>query len=360
VAYKILVLTKYESLGSSSRYRFYQYLSYLKSDDFIIELAPLLDNNYIVKMNRDTINYNNRTINRTEILGYYFQRLKKLIQCWDYDLLWIEKEILPYVPAWLERILTQGVPYVLDYDDAQFHRYDHYASKIVKLLLARKIDHVIANSKLTIVGNEYIADRAHQAGAKRVEIIPTVVDLDHYSLKKTTLDHQPFNIGWIGSPTTTRYVEAMEPVFQSLNKKYNCKFTMIGARDMNFENLDLNIKQWHEDSEVENLKSLDVGIMPLDDNIWEQGKCGIKLIQYMACGLPVVGTPIGVNREIIQHGINGFQATSPDQWIEHLSRLAEDPALRYSMGEEGRSMVESSYCLEVTAPKLAQLLRSCI
>jgi glycosyltransferase involved in cell wall biosynthesis len=111
---------------------------------------------------------------------------------------------------------------------------------------------------------------------------------------------------------------------------------------------------------VDDLKKLDVGIMPLDSNRWEQGKCGIKLIQYMACGLPVVGTPIGVNQQIIQHGINGFQANSADEWINYLSQLAADPLLRNNMGAKGRSMVESDYCLQVTAPRLSSLLRSCI
>jgi glycosyltransferase involved in cell wall biosynthesis len=135
---------------------------------------------------------------------------------------------------------------------------------------------------------------------------------------------------------------------------------MVGAGELNFENVNLDIKQWQEISEVENIKAFDVGIMPLSHTPWEEGKCGIKLIQYMACGLPVVGTPIGVNRDIIQHGVNGFQANNPDEWIEYLSILAEDPSLRQAMGEKGRAMVEANYCLAITAPKLGQLLKSCI
>jgi glycosyltransferase involved in cell wall biosynthesis len=100
--------------------------------------------------------------------------------------------------------------------------------------------------------------------------------------------------------------------------------------------------------------------MPLDSTPWEEGKCGIKLIQYMACGLPVVGTPIGVNQEIIAHGVNGFQANNLNEWTEYLSRFASDPQLCAEMGAKGRAMVESKYCLQVTAPKMAQLLRACI
>lgn len=349
---KILVLTKYESLGGSSRYRFYQYLPYLKSQDFEITVAPLLDNKYVAGINKGKRNLSNVSI-------AYFQRLSRLIKHKDYDLIWIEKELLPYFPAWLEKILVGNIPYVVDYDDAQFHIYENSKSKLTRIFLSQKIDRVMANAKLVVAGNKYIAERAYIAGAKRVEIIPTVIDLDRYSLKKS-IDSQNFNIGWIGSPATSVYLKSLQSVFQNLNEKYRCKFTLVGAGNLVLEHINLTIENWHEDSEVEDIKTFDVGIMPLDNTPWEQGKCGIKLIQYMACALPVVGTPIGVNQEIIQHGVNGFQANSLDEWTNYLAKLATDPHLRNIMGAKGRSMVESNYCLQVTAPKLDRLLRSCI
>jgi glycosyltransferase involved in cell wall biosynthesis len=371
---KILVLTKYESLAGSSRYRFYQYLPYLKSQGFEVSVVPLLNNKYVADLNKSNISIEtlNRKRNLINIFSIYFQRVRKLLTAHCYDLLWIEKELLPYAPAWLEKFLIRGIPYAVDYDDAQFHMYDHYASNLTKLLLSNKIDNIMANAKLVIAGNEYIKERASRAGAKRIEVIPTVVDIDRYSVGINNYDktieeesfkkkaNQIFNIGWIGSPSTSRYLRAVEPIFQQLSKNYNCKFTIIGAGNFQLGNVALTLKNWHEESEVDDLKKLDVGIMPLDSNRWEQGKCGIKLIQYMACGLPVVGTPIGVNQQIIQHGFNGFQANSPDEWIKYLSQLAADPQLRNNMGAKGRSMVESDYCLQVTAPKLSSLLRSCI
>ena len=349
---KVLVLTKYGSLGSSSRYRFYQYLPYLRSQDFDLTLSPLLDNKYIMDMNVGKRN-------STNILLLYFQRLRRLMIDRNYDLLWIEKELLPYIPGWLESILTPNIPYVVDYDDAQFHAYDT-GSKLKRLLLAQKIDKVMANATLVVAGNQYIAARAGIAGAKRIEVIPTVIDLDRYSLKSFITNDRSFNIGWIGSPNTSRYLKSIQSVFENLTHEYNCKVTLVGSGNITLGNIDLTVKNWLENSEVEDIKAFDVGIMPLDNTPWERGKCGIKLIQYMACGVPVVGTPIGVNQEIIQHGVNGFCADSLDEWTEYLSRLAQDPQLRGAMGAEGRVMVESSYCLQVTAPKVARLLRSCI
>jgi glycosyltransferase involved in cell wall biosynthesis len=349
---KVLVLTKYGHLGSSSRYRFYQYLPYLRSQDFDLTVSPLLDNKYIMDMNIGKRNSAN-------IVFLYLQRLRRLLIDRNYDLLWIEKELLPYIPAWLESILTPNIPYVVDYDDAQFHGYDT-GSNLKKFFLAQKIDKVMANAALVVAGNQYIAARAGTAGAKRIEVIPTVIDLDRYSSKSFTTNDQPFNIGWIGAPNNNRYLKSIQSVFENLAQKYNSRVTLVGSGNIALGNIDLTVKDWFENSEVEDIKAFDVGIMPLHNTPWERGKCGIKLIQYMACGLPVVGTPIGVNQEIIQHGVNGFCADTLDEWTTYLSRLAEDPQLRSVMGTKGRLMVESSYCLQVTAPKMARLLGSCI
>lgn len=349
---KILVLTKYEDLGASSRYRFCQYIPYLKSQGFDVTLAPLLDNTYVTNVNIGKRNIGN-------ILPLYWQRLSKSLSHRKYDLLWIEKELFPYLPLWFEKISIQNMPYVVDYDDAQFHRYDRSSFKLVKMFLSQKIDKVMANAQLVIAGNKYIAERAKRAGAKRIEIIPTAIDLDRYSLK-TNKHSEAFNIGWIGSPNNSKYLKSLQSVFQTLNEKQNCQFTLIGAGNLEIDNIDLTIKKWSENSEVKDIKTFDVGIMPLHNTPWEMGKCGIKLIQYMACSLPVVGTPVGVNQEIIHHGVNGFYASNLDEWTEALLTLANDPQLCSQMGVKGREIVESEYCLQVTAPKLAQLLRSCI
>lgn len=352
MSYKVMVLTKYGSLGGSSRYRFYQYLPYLQSQGFDMTVIPLLDNTYINNLNLGKRNF-------VDILMLYFQHLYRLLRDRNYDLLWIEKELLPYLPAWLEKVVIRDIPYVVDYDDAQFHRYDNSRFKLVKLCLSQKIDTVMANARLVVAGNQYIAARATRAGAERIVIIPTVIDLDRYSLK-TDKHSEAFNIGWIGSPITSNYLKSLQPVFKNLSEQYLCQLTLVGSGNVEIENVNVTIKNWSEDSEVEDIKTFDVGIMPLHNTPWEMGKCGIKLIQYMACSLPVVGTPIGVNQEIIHHGANGFYANNLDEWTEALLTLANDPQLCSQMGVKGREIVESEYCLQVTAPKLAQLLRSCI
>jgi glycosyltransferase involved in cell wall biosynthesis len=354
MADRILLLSKYESLGGSSRYRFYQYLPYLKNQDFEITIAPFLTNEYIK-------NLNSGFKDRQQAILAYIGRLQRLITDRHYDLIWLEKELLPYLPEWFERLFIGNIPYVVDYDDAQFHIYDGHSSPLVRLLLGKKIDRVMAHAQAVIAGNEYLALRARQAGAKRVEIVPTTIDLDRYSLKPPTDPARSVvNIGWIGSPATTYFLKELTPIFKDIARRYPCEFTFVGASEWpEIADLNLRIPTWSERTEVEDIKTFDVGIMPLSDTPWARGKCGIKLIQYMACGLPVVGSPVGVNCDIIEHGVNGFQATTTTEWLDALATLAVDPQLCQQMGAKGRAMVEERYCLQVTAPQLAHILRSC-
>ena len=131
---------------------------------------------------------------------------------------------------------------------------------------------------------------------------------------------------------------------------------LIGAGENPFSGLMATIRDWDEATETAGIGNFDVGIMPLPDNPWERGKCGFKLIQYMACGKPVVASPVGVNREIVVEGVNGFLASTQKEWVDALLRLKEDPDLRRTMGEKGRRMVEEEYCLQVTAPRLHRIL----
>lgn len=115
---------------------------------------------------------------------------------------------------------------------------------------------------------------------------------------------------------------------------------------------------WREESEIQNIQRFDVGIMPLLDEPFERGKCGYKLIQYMACGLPVIASPVGVNGQIVEHGVTGFLVKSQDEWLQALAFLRDNPGRRREMGQAGRKKMEAEYSLQATAPKLAALLRS--
>ncbi len=346
----LLLLTRYARLGSSSRIRFYQYLPYLESHGIQVTSAPLLDDRYIRNL------YTNRPQNPLAILRAYVQRLAALLHSRAFDLIWLEKEALPWVPALGEALATHFAPScVVDYDDAAFHRYDQHRNPFVRALLGGKIDAVMRRAALVVAGNDYLAARARQAGAARLEIIPSVVDADRY---RPAPPRPPagFNIGWIGAPVTAPYLRLIQPALATLCQRSDTRLTLVGAGRLAMEGVPLESRPWREATEVNELQQFDVGIMPLPDEPFERGKCGYKLIQYMACGLPVVASPVGVNRQIVEHGVNGFLANTPDEWVAALSALRDDPALRRQMGAAGRAKVETQYSLQVTAPRLRALL----
>ena len=350
---KILLLSRYSRLGASSRIRSFQYLPYLEKRGCQVDVSPLFSDDYLHAL------YGGQPRTK-QVLHGYWNRIKSLLQVGKYDLIWIEYEIFPFMPALFERLLNlTRIPYVVDYDDALFHRYDMHHNRLIRSLLGKKIDTVMRNASLVIAGNEYLAERARKAGAKQVEIIPTVVDLERYSLSgKVT--NQPLIIGWIGSPSTSRYLLSLKSVFKTLKKQFDVRFVAVGAKSVDLPDVPIECWPWSETTEVESILKFDIGIMPLTDTPWERGKCGYKLIQYMACGVPVVASPVGVNKQIVQHGENGFLANDLSEWEEMLSTLLQDYTLRGKMGGNGRERVESNYSLQVQAPRLESLLRQIV
>lgn len=150
-------------------------------------------------------------------------------------------------------------------------------------------------------------------------------------------------IGWIGSPSTLKYLTFLEDVFLELSEKYNIKVHIIGSSVSPFKVFKPNLIKWSEETEIEEIKKFDIGIMPLNDSPWERGKCGFKLIQYMGCSLPIVGSPVGVNSEIIEHNINGFLVATIEEWKKSFEVLIKDKYLRNRLGEEGKEKVKKFY-----------------
>jgi glycosyltransferase involved in cell wall biosynthesis len=350
---RILALTRYERLGSSSRVRFYQYFPYLEAHGVEIVSAPFFKNSYVQSL------YQGQTANIVSIFLAYAKRLWILLSSTQYDLLWIEKEILPWLPAWFESILqTLRIPYVVDYDDAVFHRYDMHPSRLVRRLLGHKIDHVMRRAALVVVGNQYLAERANQAGAQRVEYLPSVVDVSRYTQRKDSAPSS-FRIGWIGSPVTAPYLGQVTEALELLSREAKIQLILIGSGDAApFAKIPTTVLPWDEKLEQSIGEMFDVGIMPLVDGPFERGKCGYKLVQYMAGGLPVVASPIGVNEQMIEPGFNGYLASSPEEWIQALRILVHDHTLASEMGKAGRQRAEQKYNLQRTAPKLLDLLLS--
>lgn len=349
---KILLLSRYGRLGASSRLRFFQYLAFLQQADIECTVQPLF-NDALLSSKYKTGNYA-----LTKVMRAYSDRIGQLLKRHCFDLVWIEKEALPWLPDWLERSLLQGVPYVLDYDDALFHNYDLHRSLWVRRFFGKRIDFLMAGARLVVCGNDYLAKRARDAGAPWVEVLPTVIDVDRYSPKTMAeFKEDAQRIVWIGSPSSAQYLKLIHKPLMTLGKRCIFKLRLIGAQ-LELPGVDVEYVDWSEANEVSSIQNCQVGVMPLLDSPWERGKCGYKLIQYMACGLPVVASPVGVNSQIVSVGINGFLANADEEWTEALETLLRDAALRERMGHAGRQHVENEYCIQKAAPRLIQCLKS--
>ena len=295
-----------------------------------------------------------------EVARCYGRRLRQLRRARACDLIWIEKELLPFVPAAIENWLLRDRRYVLDFDDAIFHNYDLSSSAWVRRFLGSKIDRLMARARLVSVGNSYLQDRAVAAGAVRVERLPSVIDLARYRSSALARNPPPagapFVVVWIGSPATVRYLSLVREPLQQLAARRAIELRVIGAAAPDWPGVRAVSIAWSEETEAAQIAACDVGIMPLHDSPWERGKCGFKLVQYMASGLPVVASPIGINVDIVVPGVDGFLAGTAEQWEAALVQLANDQSLRQAMGQRGRAKVESRYSVQAVAPRLAELL----
>jgi glycosyltransferase involved in cell wall biosynthesis len=355
---RVIFLTRYDRKAASVRYRFLQYIPFLESAGIKCSISPFFDDKYLSDL------FKTEKKRFQSVAGAFVRRLIALLKIIlkRKALLVIQTELLPYFPAIAEKVLSMvGIRYVLDYDDAMFHLYEHHRIGLVRWLFGKKIARIMPDAEVVIAGNRYIADYAQQSGASRVEIIPTVIDLDLYPLLPINRSvKQVFTIGWIGSPSTGKFIKMIAPALAEICADGKGRVVLIGSGEIELPGVPVEVLSWNESTEVDLMNGFDVGIMPLPDEPWTRGKCGFKLIQYMACGLPVIASPVGVNCEIVQEGVNGFLPVDNAGWIKAFNFLRDNVDAQRAMGANGRLVVEQRYCLQVTAPRLVRLLQDVI
>ena len=340
---EILLLPKYTAKGPSSRYRLYQYIPYLEKT-FFVRVSPFFNDafvNNILKGKRKSFFLAIKAL---------FKRAIKIIflSAKNTKLVITEYELIPYFPSIFESILSwKGINMISIYDDAVFHRYDRSNNILVRLFLKNKIKNVMNKSSDVIVGNKYLEKYALQTSQKNIFILPTVVDVDKYPQKDNFKDE--LKVVWIGSPSTSKYLKKIEPILVELSSSYNFRFIVIGDTNIKFDTkINQTTIEFNESNESANLSNYDIGVMPLYDSEWERGKCGFKLIQYMASGLPTIADDIGANSDIIINGKTGFLCNSDKEWIQNFKLLMEDKKLRKKLGSNGAIRVRKLYSLDST------------
>ncbi len=352
---QIAAFTRYGRQAASTRQRLLQYIPALKAAGIDVRFEALLDDEYIRSLAAGG------NFSRPDVASSYFRRFRELLSGPRADIVWVYAELFPFLPGWFERLaLSRSGELVYDFDDAFFHNYDANPNPLVRTLLGRKLEPLLRRASACCCGNQYLEDYASRF-CDRTMKLPTVVDTGQYTPRPVEpRPSKPLVIGWIGSPTTWRYMRSILPLLAELVRDRGIEVRVVGAgpkaEQDRFPGLEL--LEWAECREVADVQGMDIGVMPVADEIWALGKSGYKLIQYMACGLPVVASPVGVNRDIVAHGASGFLATTPAEWRSFLALLLDDADLRLRMGLAGRKRAQEDYSLAVHAPRLVSFLRS--
>lgn len=259
----------------------------------------------------------------------------------EYEVTFLQKRL--FGRSNLDLLRRRARRLVFDFDNAVMYRdfpKEPYSSNRM-----RRFSRTIRTADLVIAGNDYLLEEA-QKYTTRVIAIPTVLDQERY-LPKVHGPKNIFTLGWIGSENTLFYLKKLKSVLQILSARFkNLEVKIVSDLFLDFSDVRLIKKTRQYDEEIEDLHSFDIGLMPLDDDLWSRGNCGFNVLQSMVVGLPVVCSPIGVNRKIVQHGKNGFWAFDEEAWVIHISGLIENSNLRIQMGEEARKTVLDGYSLQ--------------
>lgn len=345
------VFPKYSRKGASSRLRVHQFQDTLENAGYRLHISPLFDDEYLERL------YSKEKTSTLTLLSYYLKRARMLLRVKRGEVVLVQGELFPWLPAFVDTIFLRGTKLILDFDDAIFHRYDLNRYLIVRFLLGRKIDRLMRSSQLVISGNRYLADRAEVARAAMVERLPTVVDIERYSPDMPPKQSAPLVVGWIGTPITwSTYGETLFQRISDALQDEKVEFLVVGASDTAFRSGRTEFAPWSEDTEAKSISRMSIGLMPLSDSPWAQGKCGYKLIQYLASGIPVIASPVGANLDIVVENCNGFFANSTDDWVDAVARFVRSPSLRLEMGIRGREMVRDKYSLQSEGPRLLQMI----
>lgn len=348
---RVAVLTRYDGLGASSRVRALQFLDTWRSVGIRPEVMPLLSNDYVRRLYAGERAWG-------EVASGYRRRVRQCLALDHYDLIWLEKELLPMAPFVIESTLLGAKRFVLDLDDAVFHTYDRSNRAWVRRLLGRKLDGLMRKAALVTAGNSYLAARARSAGAAWIEQIPSTVPLTRYRAvsSRPREPGEALRVVWIGSPATVHYLALVRGAMQRAAAEVDLVLSVIGATAPSWPGVRTESVDWTESGEQAALSRGHLGIMPLADSVWEQGKCSFKLIQYMACGLPVLASPVGMNLDVVAHGSNGWLANSAEEWLEAIRNTYALPSQAAAMGRQGRDDVVKRYSAEAVGLHLAQLL----
>lgn len=343
---KVLFMVPYP-LGEapSQRFRFEQYFSVLPANSIEFDVQT-----FLTRASWRVFYKPGKITKKAAALGIGFcRRIVGTIGVWKYDFVFIHREVAPIGPPIFEWVIANifRKKIIYDFDDAIWLTDNRSESLLTRTLKnRRKVSTICRMAYRVSCGNAYLASFARQYN-NSVTFNPTTLDTDR--LRNINLDQsrgsdQLLTIGWTGSHSTLKYLEAIEPILQRIERGYpDVNFVFIADRPPRLNLSRMTFVRWNAETEVNDLMKIGIGLMPLPDDEWSKGKCGFKILQYMSLGIPSVSSAVGVNREIVKQDVNGFLCYTDDDWFRHIQSLIDNPLLRQRFGTAGRDTVLQHY-----------------
>ncbi len=343
---KILFIAPHRKKRSpGQRFRFEQYIDFLSDNGFEITFSN------IISEKDDNIFYSKKKyfLKFIILIKSFFKRISDVLRVSNYDVIFIYREAFMLGTTVFERLMSLSKAKIIyDFDDAIWLNDVSDGNENLKWLKKpEKTAKIIKYSDLIFAGNKYLADYAKKFN-KNVKIIPTTIDTNYHKKLNINKKNDAICIGWTGTSTTLKHFETALPILREIKQRYGDRiyFKLIVNFPYSVKDLDIIATQWNLDSEIEDLCEFDIGIMPLPNDKWAKGKCGFKGLQYMSLEIPTIMSPVGVNTEIINDGVNGFLAENNRQWVEKLSALIESEELREKLGKAGRETIIENYSVD--------------
>ena len=342
---KILFIVPYPTgQAASQRFRFEHYYNLMKEKNIEFHISSFLD----LKTWNILYKPGNHFRKFFGIVKGYGRRFGDVFSSAKYDYVFIHREFSPVGPPVLEWMLAKifQKKIIYDFDDAiwipnnsEHNSYAYYLKRFSNTQTLCKWAYKVS------CGNEYLCNFARLYN-KNVVYNPTVIDMDNHHNEIAEVHKEKFVIGWTGSHSTITYLNEIEPVISELEKKYDFEFHVISDKKPAFSLKSLVFKQWKKETEIDDLLQFSVGLMPLTNDQWAQGKCGFKALQYMSLGIPALVSPVGVNTKIVDHDMNGFLCNNSDEWKNNLVSLMSDKNLLLKLSSQARPKIEKYYSVK--------------
>ena len=356
---RILFLVPYPIGESpSQRFRFEEYFDLLRENNTAFSVSSFWG-----KRAWCILYQKGRVIEKTFwLLGGFIKRSVDLFKTIGYDRIFIHRECATVGPPVFEFIVAKifRKKIIYDFDDAIWLENTSQENSLARWIKYHgKVKFICRWSHVVSCGNEWLADYARQFNSN-VVVNPTTIDtqnLHNPALFQTKKENEKIVIGWTGTHSTVGYLNEILPVLQSIEKKYQVVIRIISNKNPQLKLKSAEFVPWKKETEISDLLTFDIGLMPLTDDEWAKGKCGFKALQYMALGIPCLASPVGVNTSIITDGLDGFLCQTENDWLTNLEKLINDAVLRKKIGIAARQKVQQHYSVTSNSSNFLSLTK---